>query len=317
MVEGRAVVVDGQQRCTTACLLLSAIWCLGGEKVKEKVDMALFPRGRPDGMDVGIEDGVEEGYECDCSLVPTWCDRSSFFAAMLGRESNGEWKRPEEARDFFRNMIQKDGDNVDLMRMVSSVLRMKLLFFPLDLKADSKDGTSDLAVIFERLALREAMWARPPRKDQYKEMAAHDFCRNLLLGSVLAGDRDRVYRDSWLPLERMYPGDGLTELISDYLESMGIAPAKKKDLTEQFIGGEVYARFRRHIEEESSKGFDAVAIMERLAAHKPRSADISSEGNAGAGTTAGKKCRFVACSTCNFLNPGGGAACTACGTAIA
>ena len=63
------------------------------------------------------------------SCGPTYCAAPSMlmlaagagfscFAAMLGRESNGEWKRPEEARDFFRNMIQKDGDNVDLMRMV-------------------------------------------------------------------------------------------------------------------------------------------------------------------------------------------------------
>jgi hypothetical protein len=59
---------------------------------------------------------------------------------------------------------------------------LQWLYFPITISSNSNstDGTDDLAIIFERLAQRDATCCRPHRRSEYADMGAADFVRNLV-----------------------------------------------------------------------------------------------------------------------------------------
>jgi len=82
-----------------------------------------------------------------------------------------------------------------------------MLVFPIDVGTGRTDGTQDLMVIYERLALRDATFCKPHRQTEYQSMDAVDLIRNLLLGTFSDPESTiDFYRDQWLPLER-YVGE--------------------------------------------------------------------------------------------------------------
>lgn len=253
------LVVDGQQRNTTAVLLLAALRDLAEEQrrladedgrekkvlnaIVAKVNDAIFPR-RTDleawlqeartrqqqyhqqhapsgGGEAAVVVETEEGEALRfAALVPTFCDRAAFFAAILplvpgaiagyraaGGATSGT--RPLDAKRFFMNAL-RSRTPVQWQALVEAVLhKLSWLFFPIATKgsldvADDDDGTRDLQVVFERLAQRDATWCKPSRASEYCGMGAADFVRNLLLGSFRRERRAvEVYKLLWLPIEQL------------------------------------------------------------------------------------------------------------------
>ena len=115
-VEGESgvVVVDGQQRCTSLVLVLAAVRDVAGgagvEDVEAAIDSILFRDGDGDGLFERVGEGVADDRQC---LVPTYCDRASFLAAILPRgeaiEFQAEWNRPMEAKRYFSKRLNETG----------------------------------------------------------------------------------------------------------------------------------------------------------------------------------------------------------------
>ncbi|GMI23258.1 hypothetical protein TrRE_jg3582, partial [Triparma retinervis] len=263
------VVIDGQQRNTSCVLLLAAIRdvCLKHslEEDADYVNGKIFNGKKGQELVAYLEGKTELKDEDEtppgCVLTPTFCDRSSFFSAVLppsqSLSSNSSWCRPLEAKDYFVQRLLKEGrEGKKLKKLAASILtRFQWLYFPLDVDGTVReDGTANLNLIFERLALREAMFCRPPKMSMYATMEACDFVRNLLLGGF--GDEDEakeVYRTYWLPVERkadevgrregVDPGKVMENLLTAFLSHQKIAD-RKRDALDTMIGGNLYALFR-------------------------------------------------------------------------
>eukprot|EP00929_Paragymnodinium_shiwhaense_P052014 TRINITY_DN26088_c0_g1_i1.p1 TRINITY_DN26088_c0_g1~~TRINITY_DN26088_c0_g1_i1.p1 ORF type:complete len:475 (-),score=97.00 TRINITY_DN26088_c0_g1_i1:222-1646(-) len=277
------IVVDGQQRNTTAVLLLAAIRDIASERnseehclaLAESIDAVLFAdtqtlenwiadrtRSSPGSYSIG------EGEALDfAALVPTYCDRASFFAAILparaGTSSDAcEWQRPMECKLYFLEQL-RERETDFLLTLADAVLhKLQWLLFPINLSGDHGDGTEDLQVIYERLALRDATVCKPSRSTEYANMGAADFVRNLVLGSFSSeSDAISVYKDDWLPIEKAAAAAAKTSRqgdIAKILESMltRFLDVQSEAMQVSFsapvqgfsVGGNLYARFRRWFE---------------------------------------------------------------------
>jgi hypothetical protein len=212
------LVIDGQQRHTTCVLLLAALRDVAAARnpaapVVVEVNRALFPDAaalaawatakKAASSDRSGAITLDEGEELSfAAVVPTYCDRASFYAATLppalaavpaGLSGEGvvasAWRRPAEAKAYFVCELQPRGD-AELNALATAVLqKLEWLFFPITLGPTSSqgqiaaDGTADLGVVFERLAQRDATWCRPHRATEYADMGAADFVRNLVSAS--------------------------------------------------------------------------------------------------------------------------------------
>mmetsp|Transcript_30374 Transcript_30374/g.65419 ORF Transcript_30374/g.65419 Transcript_30374/m.65419 type:complete len:530 (+) Transcript_30374:144-1733(+) len=285
----RVLVIDGQQRNTTVLLLLAALRdCAArketttGKNLEQQLNRVLYPDEealrewllqRVDGNEVVLHEGHALP---TATLLPTYCDRAPFFAATLPalqqllpdrqltgvRLASGEaaWQRPLLAKKFFLERASNLSD-AELCNYASCVLhKLQWLFFPIDIGHDRKDGTENLQVVFERLALREQMVVGPSRRgtNEAANMGAADFVRNLLLGSFQReADAIDAYRRFWLPVEAAAgeaSGRGSLSVAST-LEAMldaFLKEQKKLGPTVKAtpglytpIGGAMYSRFRQ------------------------------------------------------------------------
>eukprot|EP00416_Gambierdiscus_australes_P015746 CAMPEP_0171078184 /NCGR_PEP_ID=MMETSP0766_2-20121228/14487_1 /TAXON_ID=439317 /ORGANISM="Gambierdiscus australes, Strain CAWD 149" /LENGTH=459 /DNA_ID=CAMNT_0011535293 /DNA_START=27 /DNA_END=1406 /DNA_ORIENTATION=+ len=271
---GRLAVVDGQQRNTTCSLLLAAIRDIAESRREEEVcrklsadlDAVLLPDR--EGLAAWLRScggyaRLEEGAALDfVALVPTYCDRAAYFAAVLPPHvtlegESGEWKRPMEAKLFFQKRLQAESSS-RLAELADVVLhKLEWLFFPLNLDEGHADGTEDLHIIFERLAARDATFCKPHRETEYASMGAADFVRNLLLGSFRKEqDAIDMYKQHWLPIEvaaaetaQEHHSSNAAVFMESMLEAfMKQQPQHLKGLKlppSAGVGGQLYARFRR------------------------------------------------------------------------
>eukprot|EP00511_Aplanochytrium_stocchinoi_P000048 CAMPEP_0204823026 /NCGR_PEP_ID=MMETSP1346-20131115/1195_1 /ASSEMBLY_ACC=CAM_ASM_000771 /TAXON_ID=215587 /ORGANISM="Aplanochytrium stocchinoi, Strain GSBS06" /LENGTH=332 /DNA_ID=CAMNT_0051949553 /DNA_START=283 /DNA_END=1281 /DNA_ORIENTATION=- len=202
--DGRLLIIDGQQRNTTTIMLLSAIRdsvVSDDERSTElitSINDVLCPDQK--GLESWIAHAkkrrrskkqehlqVEAGELLDFTvMLPTYLDRAAFFAAILPENVGahaelGSWMRPMDAKLFFMKQLQ-GCEEEKLFQLTETILnKLEWLFFPIDLSAN--DGTEDIQVVYERLALRDSTICRPHRENEYADMGAVDFIRNLLLGS--------------------------------------------------------------------------------------------------------------------------------------
>jgi hypothetical protein len=225
--------------------------------------------------EVQVEDGENLAFT---SLLPTYHDRAALGVVILHPSHNASlankasWSRVTEAFDFFTSTITKR-EGSELAALASAVLNsMTWLFFPITL--DASDGTSDLGVVFERLALRDAMFCKPHRNSEYCNLGAVDFVRNLCLGSF-RDEREavRVFTRSWLPIEELAAdsaraaggrgmGEVLEVLLTRFLEmkekeresGARASQAAAGDYTEKFLGGPLYTRFKSFLQSEGARG---------------------------------------------------------------
>eukprot|EP00927_Polykrikos_kofoidii_P006468 TRINITY_DN12616_c0_g4_i1.p1 TRINITY_DN12616_c0_g4~~TRINITY_DN12616_c0_g4_i1.p1 ORF type:complete len:489 (+),score=85.96 TRINITY_DN12616_c0_g4_i1:205-1671(+) len=277
----RLAVVDGQQRNTTCSLLLAAIRDVAASRASDdacqafadELDTVLLPDREhfKSWLSSCVREGVgsesftviREGDALDfAALVPTYCDRASYFAAILppcakAIAAVGEWQRPLEAKQFFLDQVI-DYDIETLRALADAVLhKLEWLFFPICLWDGHRDGTEDLHIIYERLAERDAMFCKPSRTTEYASMGAADFVRNLLLGSFRQeADAIGIYKQYWLPIEQAAADAARQNQMSNiavFLEKMldaflSVQPEQPRGRVVKpptGIGGLLYSRFRR------------------------------------------------------------------------
>lgn len=289
LTNSRTQIIDGQQRTTSTLLMLAAIRDVAATVGKEvaarelvnELDNIIFPNTEElDNWILGATrdtDGmtwIPEGQVLSFArLLPTYCDRASFYAAALPMRaratSSGEWSRPSEAKRWFLAAMQ--GRRVeDLSRLAAALLdRVDMLVFPVTVGTGRQDGTEDLQVIYERLAIRDATLCRPHRSTEYADMGAADFVRNLLLGSF-GSEKTAIYlyRSTWLPLERAAAEAaersrsnvalGLERMLERFLKAYPL-PAQTATLqgagpsrNTVVVGGAVYSSFRKWLSEAPS-----------------------------------------------------------------
>jgi hypothetical protein len=161
-----------------------------------------------------------------------------------------------EAKCYFVDQLNAfDPDR--LVRLAEAVLyKLEWLLFPISVDGDHQDGTEDLQVIFERLAVRDATWCKPSRATEFASMGAADFVRNLLLGSFRQeADAVRMYKQYWLEIEQAAAAASIrncTSNIAEVLEGMLSKFLKKQpedtsntSLEQVIVGGQLYPRFRK------------------------------------------------------------------------
>ena len=307
----RSCILDGQQRFTTLTLFLASIRdvlqrdvlscsfsnndtdadtitvMIKAQRLVSTISKMLFVdvQAMESWMREQLEstDKVEEGVELQfCRLIPTFCDRLSYVAAILPQHTstpsialssssppsasrietapnNGDgdnsitrlrssyspdWHRPLTAKSYLTEKIEdlirinqyghmnhkeRSKPIAPLSSSSSSITTIDIhinivfhtleklsnqlldgadmLVFPIDVGTGRTDGTDDLMVVYERLALRDATFCKPHRQTEYQSMDAVDLIRNLLLGTF-SDPQSTIdfYRDQWLPFER-YVGD--------------------------------------------------------------------------------------------------------------
>jgi hypothetical protein len=273
-IEGRSIILDGQQRFTTTTILLSAIRDLiqeqsisgAGSKHEyhiDEINNLLFSDMVQ--MHTWLNDSssqLQEGIVLPFArLVPTYCDRRSYFEVILPLSSDksiaaehlsSTWHRTLEAKQYFMKMLRLHASSITvLMSVLRGVLdSVTMLNFPVDTSHGRDDGTEDLMVVYERLALRDATWCKPQRKTEYMSMSGADMIRNLLLGSFEdQAEASQFYNECWLPLEKKTSEHRKTldEVLKEFLHKQNIAEAKESEntvTTEQTIGGQTYADFQ-------------------------------------------------------------------------
>jgi len=240
--EDRSIVIDGQQRFTTVTLILAAIrdefaeLATGSDMSSRKIEsrvrlihemIFLDTRAMGDWVaDSQKNSIVAEGTALEfCRLIPTYCDRASYLAAILppwapqsqrflGETYNPRWHRPLLAKQHFARkirstMLSGSASQSQPIYMLQKLLGLLLdgidiLYFPIDIHRGFDDGTEDTQVIYERLAIRDATWCKPRRDTECQSMSAVDLIRNLLLGSFRTTEEKTHFYDTlWLPLERL------------------------------------------------------------------------------------------------------------------
>jgi hypothetical protein len=263
-------IIDGQQRNTTCSLLLAAIrdTLLNTREpcgnLIVSIDAALLPDR------IGFEKWltahqgkaavIHEGEELPfAALVPTYCDRAAYFAAVLPTSANAvaeaEWQRPMEAKRFF--LEQLSSMKVAGLQQLAEVVLEKLKFLLFPINVEHADGTEDLHVVYERLAQRDATITKPHRDSEFASMGAADFVRNLLLGSFQSEQTAvDLYKRHWLPIEqaateaaKRSPFSGVASFLEEMLEAFLAVQSERCDgglvVPPTMVGGTLYARFRR------------------------------------------------------------------------
>lgn len=255
----RSIIIDGQQRFTTVTLILAAIRDAlllslntatatttktkinnndNDDPFLEMINRMLFldvpamekwitsssSKSNNTHDDKTISGLEEEGLVLEfCRLIPTYCDRNSYFAAILPPTSvqvqafmaetyNPQWHRPVVAKHYFAQNIealivskQSTTSRRQLLEQLTNSLLdgVDILYFPIDVSRGYDDGTEDTQVIYERLAIRDATWCKPRRATEYQTMDGTDMIRNLLLGSFETSEsKTNFYKSYWLPFER-------------------------------------------------------------------------------------------------------------------
>lgn len=248
----RSIIIDGQQRFTTITLILAAIRdslvslrnpsqeC---QKLIQSIHKMLFldpsamerwvrasssKNNENENNDTHLD--LSEGLELEfCRLVPTFCDRSAYLAAILppsappvqaflAQSYNPKWHRTLLAKQHYawkiRSFLCSSSSKSDfclLEQLTRSLLDgVDMLYFPIDVDRGYTDGTEDPQVIYERLAIRDATWCKPARNSEFQSMDGTDMVRNLCLGSFeSAHQKEEFYQTLWLPLERLVQTRGV------------------------------------------------------------------------------------------------------------
>ena len=248
----RSIIIDGQQRLTTVTLILAAIRdailslnendnsnhdTTTNDPLLDMIHRMLFLDVPAMTTWISIEQQLEEGLVVDfCRLIPTYCDRNSYFAAILPPTSllvqkfvketyNPNWHRPLLAKQYFAHKITAilvskqpyhSSPRQVLEHLTYSLIDgVDMLYFPIDVSRGYNDGTEDTQIIYERLAVRDATWCKPHRSTEYCTMDGCDMIRNLLLGSfVTIESKTNFYKSYWLPFERMTMTTIMTTMTS-------------------------------------------------------------------------------------------------------
>lgn len=187
---GKYLLIDGQQRITSAQLLLAAIRDaakrFGNDKLHDRINGQY------------LANAYEEGDE-QLKLLPTQDDRAAFRAVM--RKETIPGGRLGGCYRFFQSRVDRvDPDKLEAIH-TAVVDRLSLV----SITCDDQDNPH---LIFESLNAKG------------EKLTAADLIRNYLLMRVHIGDQDRLFNLYWLPIQQALAND-LTEFVRHYLMKEG------------------------------------------------------------------------------------------------
>lgn len=216
-------IIDGQQRITTAVLLIAALadYLEDANMQTEGISAQQLTRRYV----LAEEDGISP-----CKLIPSRADRAT-FEGLLG---NGEMPEDEDGISakvidnfrFFREKMEDDGfsaqqlyDGLQRLFVISAIL----------------EDDDRPQIVFESLNSKGV------------PLSTTDLVRNLLLVNIPYDDQALLYQKYWEPIERMFDGDtGATRFNAALhgwlaIKAPRLSIAKKDD---------VYAVFKTYLADE-------------------------------------------------------------------
>lgn len=191
------LVIDGQQRLTTAAILLCAIRTrLEANSREARRIYRLLNNEDYDGDDV-------------YKLLPTQPDRPA-WRSLMEDPAGAIPSRFRAACQFFQSRLDAkidDEETLDVRRLFEVVQsRLSVVFINLG-------ENDDPYLIFESLNAKGS------------PLTQADLVRNYLLLRMRTQDQDRVYQQHWLPMQERL-GDDLPEFVRQYLMQSGVEVPK-------------------------------------------------------------------------------------------
>ena len=264
-IETRSVI-DGQQRLTTAQILMDA-----AQEVFEEIGAQDEAR-RVSRLVLNAYADGDEAFK----LWPTSLDQEPFRAAMLnGVTTDGHGDSLiVRAHDFFRLQIREwieaaltTGERSERIHALEAALFGLLEVVVIDLA-----GADDAFVIFETLNARGT------------PLLASDLVKNFVLQTATAGglDADELYKQNWQPLEESWWRDEVRQgrivrprldVFLNYWLVMATA--------EEVQSHEVFPKFKAHVEEGQKAIADVVAQVRRVSTTYRDFARVDPESRVG------------------------------------
>lgn len=247
-IETRSVI-DGQQRLTTAQILMDA-----AQEVFEEIGADDEAR-RVSRLVLNAYADGDEAFK----LWPTSLDQEPFRAAMVnGAPTEGhEDSLIVKAHDFFRLQIREwieaaltNDERAERIHALEAALFGLLEVVVIDLAS-----ADDAFVIFETLNARGT------------PLLASDLVKNFVLQTATAGglDADELYQQNWQPLEESWWREEVRQgrIVRPRLDVflnywLVLATA------EEVQSHEVFPKFKSHVEEEGKAIADVVAQVRRV-----------------------------------------------------
>jgi uncharacterized protein with ParB-like and HNH nuclease domain len=225
------LIIDGQQRLTTIALLLCALRDELPEEAKPQRNRIQRHYLLNDGYD-----GIDH-----FKLLPTQGDRDA-FKALVFTEGDAGSSKMRGAYEFFRKKISSpndEGERIDPVQLLD-VIERRLMVVSINL-SDSDDPY----LIFESLNHKGA------------SLTQADLVRNYFLMRFRLSDQQRVYDDTWMPMQRRLD-EHLTEFIRVYLMREG----------SEVLKGDIYSVLKKQLEARESEDVESeLKRMNRLSEH--------------------------------------------------
>jgi len=292
------IIVDGQQRLLTLVLLMVAIRDVALQTkvdsaftLAKRVNSIVFPEQQAFADWLMNGGKITEGVNMEkfCVVVPTYFDRQAFCYAVLPASVRPKnvciqgTKRPLECKKWFKDclMTKKMNDTLTFNSKISStvsdgdrfveglgilfeaLLKFSVLYFGIDVSNARADGTDDLRVIFERLAVQNSTWNKPTRSSEGIAMSGVSFIRNIILACFSKETTAIVvYKKRWITLESKIIKLGVS--LEVFFETFLKKVCGLNNSQDRIVGGVLYSRFRDWFERQIGKidmEGDAVKVL--------------------------------------------------------
>ena len=249
-IETRSVI-DGQQRLTTAQILMDA-----AQEVFEEIGAEAEAR-RVSRLVLNAYADGDEAFK----LWPTSLDREPFRAAMVNGAATAGHKDSliVKAHDFFRLQIREwieaaltTEDRAERIHALEAAIFGLLEVVVIDLAS-----ADDAFVIFETLNARGT------------PLLASDLVKNFVLQTATAGglDADELYRQNWQPLEDSWWRDEVRQgrIVRPRLDVF-LNYWLVMETAKEVQSHEVFPKFKLHVENEGKVIADVVGQVRRVGA---------------------------------------------------
>lgn len=247
-IETRSVI-DGQQRLTTAQILMDA-----AQEVFEELDARVEAR-RMSRLVLNAHGEGDEAFK----LWPTSLDQDPFRAAMVNGAATAEHEDSliVQAHDFFRLQVREwieaaltEEEQADRIHGLEAAMFGLLEVVVIDLAS-----ADDAFVIFETLNARGT------------PLLASDLVKNFVLQTATAGgiDAEDLYEREWRPFEDPWWRDEVRQgrIVRPRLDVF-LSHWLVMETAEEVQSHEVFAKFKQHVETDRKVIADVVEQLRRI-----------------------------------------------------